>query len=203
MAATTVMANRAMPSYHGASSEFYPLELDQPVNDYMGKMNRDAGRLPRSAAPGFERSALLHHKSEDGYPFALNRPRKLSAATTVTVTPLATPTDSFDSRSRSSSWSSQTSIQSKDSANFQTWRSPEYGYQSPSPMRAAFQKTVTPQPGELFATLPGNVLDLILAKLKESHLEPKSDSCSTCWMRDVCAVASTSRKWSRPARLAL
>jgi hypothetical protein len=56
------------------------------------------------------------------------------------------------------------------------------------------------QPGELFASLPPSVMSTILVKLRESHLEPKSDSCSTCWMRDVCAMAVVSRKWHGLAR---
>lgn len=200
--ASMVTTTRTMPSYHGASSEFYPLELDQPINDYMGKMSHEAVRLQRSAAPGFERSPLLHNKGETGYPVVLNRPRKLSMATTVTVTPLATPTESPETRSRSSSWSSQTSDRCKDSSQYQAWR-PEYGHKAPSPLKATFQQTSARQPGELFAALPNNVLALILSKLRDSHLELKSDSCSTCWMRDACAIASTSRRWHKAARLAL
>ncbi|KAH6691696.1 hypothetical protein F5X68DRAFT_259689 [Plectosphaerella plurivora] len=194
MASTTVLAPRAAPSYHGASSEFYPLELDQPVSGYVGKTNHNAGRLPHSAAPaGFEKNALLHQKGGEGYPFVLNRPRKLSAATTVTVTPV-TPSDGFDSRSRSSSWSSQTTVVSKESARYPTYHS-DLGHRTPSPSKTVFPRTVKRQPGELFASLPPTVLSTILVKLRESHLELKSDSCSTCWMRDVCAMAVVSRKW--------
>lgn len=202
MASTTVLAARPMPSYHGASSEFYPLELNQPVNGYVGKASRDLGRLPQSAAPaGFEKQhTLLHQKGGDGYPFVLNRPRKLSA-TTVTVKPV-TPSNVVDSRSRSSSWSSQTTILSKESAMYPTYQ-PDPGHRTPSPTKTVFAKKITRQPGEAFASLPPTVLCNILAKLRESHLEPKSDSCSTCWMRDVCAVAVVSKKWYGLAQVAL
>lgn len=51
--------------------------------------------------------------------------------------------------------------------------------------------------------LPGEVLEVILEMLKQLHLERGSESCATCWMRDVSNVALCSRKWYKAARLAL
>ncbi|KAH8893843.1 hypothetical protein GQ53DRAFT_611629, partial [Thozetella sp. PMI_491] len=59
------------------------------------------------------------------------------------------------------------------------------------------------KPGELFAELPGEVLELILEHLKRLHLSPGSTSCATCWMRDCCSVALAARKWLKYARVAL
>ncbi|KAL5615029.1 hypothetical protein BROUX41_005094 [Berkeleyomyces rouxiae] len=57
--------------------------------------------------------------------------------------------------------------------------------------------------GELFVLFPGNVLELILDELKALHLKPGSDSCSSCWTRDLCSIALSSRKWSKFARTSL
>ncbi|ERS96116.1 hypothetical protein HMPREF1624_07652 [Sporothrix schenckii ATCC 58251] len=57
-------------------------------------------------------------------------------------------------------------------------------------------------PGEMFAALPGEVLELILDELKKSHMED-GQSCATCWMRDACAMAVTARKMLKYARVAL
>lgn len=57
--------------------------------------------------------------------------------------------------------------------------------------------------GDNFASLPVEVLEVILEMLRELHLDKGSESCATCWMRDVCNVAVCSRKWSKAARLAL
>lgn len=59
------------------------------------------------------------------------------------------------------------------------------------------------KPGELFAALPGEVLELILAELHKLHLKPGSNSCETCWMRDCCSVALSARKFLKYAREAL
>lgn len=59
------------------------------------------------------------------------------------------------------------------------------------------------EPNELFGTLPGEVLEVVLEWLKELHLDPKSTSCTTCWTRDLCSLSLASRKWSKVARLSL
>ncbi|KAM0332290.1 hypothetical protein ACHAQA_002566 [Verticillium albo-atrum] len=195
MAATT-MPTRGAPSYYGAASEFYPLELDQPTTGFMARSQRPNNRMPRSVHPGFENSPLK--KMTGPYdPATLNRPRKLSS--TVTVTPLITP-NSEDARSRSMSWSNQTSIPAKEATPYTAWR-PEYGHQQ-SPVRTVF-RTRKRQSGELFAALPEEVLGLIMNQLKESHLGKGSESCATCWMRDLCSIATASRKCYQAARIAL
>lgn len=59
------------------------------------------------------------------------------------------------------------------------------------------------QPGEQFAALPGEVLELILEELRRLHFQPGSISCATCWMRDCCSVAVSARKFLKYAREAL
>ena len=125
---------------------------------------------------------------------------------------------SFDSRPRSSSMSSQASFDSHYSSHSSGSVSP---YASPRPPSAAhhYQLQVghslwarphaikqyrrKAKPGELFAALPGEVLELILEHLKALHLAPGSTSCATCWMRDCCSVALSARKWLKYARVAL
>ncbi|PHH52310.1 hypothetical protein CFIMG_005108RA [Ceratocystis fimbriata CBS 114723] len=72
---------------------------------------------------------------------------------------------------------------------------------------AAEAEKFTPRPtyatGEQFALLPGNVLELILDELKALHLKPGSDSCASCWTRDVCSIALACRKWTKFARTSL
>jgi hypothetical protein len=58
-------------------------------------------------------------------------------------------------------------------------------------------------PDERFEAMPGEVLKLVLERLKDLHLSPGSDSCATCWMRDVGSISLASRKWAKYARAAL
>ncbi|KAM0276107.1 hypothetical protein ACHAQH_007080 [Verticillium albo-atrum] len=197
MAATT-MPNRGAPSYYGAASEFYPLELDQPTTGFMTRSQRSNNKMPRSVHPGFESSPLHQKRTGGPYdPATLNRPRKLSS--TVTVTPLITP-NSDDARSRSMSWSEQTSIPAKEATPYTAWR-PEFRHQQ-SPVRTVF-RTHKRQHGELFAALPEDVLGMIMSQLKRSHLGKGSDSCATCWMRDLSSISTASRKCYQVARIAL
>ncbi len=55
----------------------------------------------------------------------------------------------------------------------------------------------------MVSLLPDEVLEVVLEMLKELHLDTRSESCATCWMRDACNVSLTSRKWLRVARRAL
>ncbi|KAK7942496.1 uncharacterized protein PG986_011609 [Apiospora aurea] len=95
--------------------------------------------------------------------------------------------------------SSRTSFESWDSS-----MSPRKGDFSPSWQRPAPIKQYRRRaPGELFAALPGEVMQLILDHLSDLHLEPSSTSCATCMMRDFCSVALSARKLLFHARTAL
>ncbi|EAA28896.2 hypothetical protein GE21DRAFT_1653 [Neurospora crassa] len=59
------------------------------------------------------------------------------------------------------------------------------------------------KPGELFAALPGEVIELILEELRKLHFKPGTNSCATCWMRDCCNIAISARKFLKYAREAL
>lgn len=92
--------------------------------------------------------------------------------------------------------STRTSFESWDSSP----RRADYGWQRPAPIK---QQRKRAAPGELFAALPGEVLQLITRELRESHLAPNSISCATCMMRDLCSVATAAKKLLHPARVAL
>ncbi|KAH6648341.1 hypothetical protein BKA67DRAFT_522036 [Truncatella angustata] len=118
----------------------------------------------------------------------------------------------------SSSSSNASSVVSRDSVNeaamrspassrtsFGSWeahpRRPEYGWQRPAPIKQYRKKAV--QPGEQFAAMPDEVLDLIMSNLRKLHMAEGSFSCATCMMRDLCSVASSSRRLLKVARDAL
>ncbi|OLN88814.1 hypothetical protein CCHL11_01927 [Colletotrichum chlorophyti] len=176
------------PAYFGAPppSDIFP-KREQSMMD----PTRTSPRTTR--VPYALQTAPLDMKGVvEAMPATLNRPRKLSQASTVTVTSINSSRDSFDSRSRSSSWSSsRTSFESRD-----------FNYMNQRPSQVTtFRKKA--RPGEIFAKLPGEVLELILDELKKMHLEKGSDSCATCWMRDLCSISLTSRKWCKFARAEL
>jgi hypothetical protein len=183
-------------TYFRAPPELYPMR-EQSAMDFVRRTERSMARGPPQAAyPSLQAPTLDPLRVLDAHPKLLNRPRKLSMASTTSRESLSR--DSFESRMRASSWGSRTSYESMDSVD-NPWR-PEYLYQRPSPMKNVRKR---PRPGELFAALPGEVLELILDELKNLHLQERGDSCSTCWMRDLCSMALSSRKWYKYARTSL
>ncbi|KAL1869727.1 hypothetical protein VTK73DRAFT_2935 [Phialemonium thermophilum] len=135
-------------------------------------------------------------------PTLYNRPRRLSNSSTATSTSSSYASrESFESRTRSSPWSSQTSVDSLVSSGARASQA-NYPWQRPGMIAKPAPRPPAP-PGELFAALPGEVLELILEELKRLHLRPGSRSCATCWMRDCCSIAVSSRKWLKFARTAL
>ncbi|KAL0938804.1 uncharacterized protein CTRU02_205414 [Colletotrichum truncatum] len=179
------------PAYFGAPTELYP-EREQLIEKMPPP--RTSSRIPRT--PYALQTTPTEVKGVvEAMPSPLNRPRKLSQASTVTVSSVNSPRESFETRSRSASWnSSRTSFESRDS-----WK-PDYLHNRPS-QPVAFRKKA--KPGEIFAKLPGEVLELILGELKKLHLDKNKESCATCWMRDLCSISLTARKWCKYARVAL
>ncbi|KAJ4271989.1 hypothetical protein NW762_000699 [Fusarium torreyae] len=139
-------------------------------------------------------------KSRDALPNgAMNRTRKLSNNSTTTMSSFQSR-ESMSSARRTPSWGSRTSMETTESAS--QWR-PEYMYQRPVPIKKQSLSRAPLQPNELFSRLPTEVLSGILEQLRELHLGDKSGSCATCWMRDVCNLCVSSRKWYKPAQTAL
>ncbi|KLU89268.1 hypothetical protein MAPG_08242 [Magnaporthiopsis poae ATCC 64411] len=139
-------------------------------------------------------------------PLVYNTPRRISSASSASASSGATTLsrDSVESRMRSPSWSSQTSVESFYSAhsgaqNPASGWTPAFGWQRPQPLKTRRKA----RPGELFSALPGEVLGMILDEVRKLHLAPGSISCATCWMRDACSVALSAKKWLKYARTAL
>ncbi|OAA81777.1 hypothetical protein LEL_01322 [Akanthomyces lecanii RCEF 1005] len=153
-------------------------------------------------------TAIMSRRGQE--PKALNRPRKISTSHAR---------DSSSASARSSS--SETSQQQQQGMYSTTQQQQlyqqqqQYRTQYQSPTSAASPTSTVPRakrkqslgraPDELFGTLPGEVLEVILECLKELHLDPRSTatSCATCWTRDLCSLSLASRAWSRSARLSL
>ncbi|KAK3397556.1 hypothetical protein B0T20DRAFT_453645 [Sordaria brevicollis] len=76
-------------------------------------------------------------------------------------------------------------------------------FQKPAPVSRPNPPRRKSKPGELFASLPGEVIELILEELRKLHFKPGANSCATCWMRDCCNIAISGRKFLKYAREAL
>lgn len=76
------------------------------------------------------------------------------------------------------------------------------GLQSPTSPKTSNDFAPSP-PGEGFRRLPEEILLVVLAELRKSHLHPGSLSCSTCYMRDLTSLSLSCRKWWGAARIAL
>lgn len=48
-----------------------------------------------------------------------------------------------------------------------------------------------------FKALPPEVYDCILRQLRVLHETPDSQSCQTCYLRDLCSLSLTSRAWDK------
>ncbi|KAL2024204.1 hypothetical protein VTK56DRAFT_9360 [Thermocarpiscus australiensis] len=187
-----------------ASAKTSPSGLKHPDLDQAPVVHMPTA-FSGSSTPGMDRAG--------GY----NRPRRLSNNSVSSASSsIASVPDSVDSRIRSASTSSsQTSIESWPTSpgispgsvpSRMGWQmqggpaGPHYLWQRPAPIKTHRRKT---QRGELFAALPGEVLELILEELRNFHLRPGSSSCATCWMRDCCSAAVSARKFLKYAREAL
>ncbi|KAK4170489.1 hypothetical protein QBC43DRAFT_250065 [Cladorrhinum sp. PSN259] len=162
-------------------------------------------------------------------PVMYNTPRRLSNSSTVSTASSSgmSSREVFDSRVRTASMSSsQTSISQtstsqastephqngnggavprSSTASYTNWQTQgiqggQYPWQRPAQIKPQRRKAAQ---GELFAALPGEVLEMILDELRQLHLKPSSNSCATCWMRDCCSVAVSARKFLKYAREAL
>ncbi|KAK4039293.1 hypothetical protein C8A01DRAFT_36713, partial [Parachaetomium inaequale] len=180
----TQRASARMQQITGSQSGSNGSDMGHPPMIHMPTAHPD-GPLPGPERPG-------------GY----NKPRRLSNSSASSATSsVVSGHDGFDGRVRTASFtSSQTSF---DSYSPVTWQNGAAGQSYPWQRPAPLKQRRKAQPGELFAALPGEVLELILEELRKLHLHPGSGSCATCWMRDCCSVAVSSRKFLKYAREAL
>jgi hypothetical protein len=186
---------------------------------------------PAVARPSTSSSAASTTTSLWERPSTSNgRQRRLSNSSDGSTTTVASSMSmmsgesSVGGRRRSSSFSSQTSFESTfgnggvgsmagspaSAASFAQYQHSlqqrgggdgQFSWARPAPIKPAYRRWA--KPGQIFASLPGEVLELILEFLRDLHLGSGSTSCATCWMRDCCAVALSARKFLKYARVAL
>ena len=61
----------------------------------------------------------------------------------------------------------------------------------------------TNPPPPVFNRLPQEIYDCILQQLGTIHSSTSTISCATCYLRDLCSLALTSRAWDRAVRTQL
>lgn len=209
-------------------SSFYPvapeelvIQINPPVREKSAdekKNSRTSGALMAPTMdPSIAIEAFPHRGSGASMDF---RSRRSSSSTVASFSTAFSSRDSLEGRGRASSWGSQTSLESMGSSPLkavsvgrrsyadyqiqlqsQNQNAPWIRNQRPAPIKKPYRSKA--KPGELFAALPGEVLELILEQLKKLHLQPGSESCATCWMRDCCSIELSARKWSKFARTSL
>ncbi|KAM0341324.1 hypothetical protein ACHAPU_010067 [Fusarium lateritium] len=155
--------------------------------------------FPRPTYAVLETPLADPSKNRDAIPHSMTRPRKLSN-NSVTTTSSFQSRETMSSARRTPSWGSRTSLETTDPSS--QWR-PEYMYQRPTPIKKQSYSRPPLKANELFSRLPTEVLSAILEQLRDLHLDDKSGSCATCWMRDVSNISVSCRMWHKPAQTAL
>lgn len=159
-------------------------------------------RSPTSSSPAYPTYPVMQAQTSytgrytptDSMPLTLNRPRKLSGAS---------------SRASHSSSHTEASLPSF-TPSFNMIVNSRLFMESPSPSTHSSHRPATGEStvsnastGSAFHSLPGEVLEVIAAMLKQVHLDNGSESCATCYMRDLCTLSVCSQKWSRAATVTL
>lgn len=170
--------------------------VDDPSFDNGTQQRRPSLPLvSRSTPPSSQRPRIPASRSIDSLPLNLKRPKKLSNG--ASPTRVSNHGSDHTGLTRSASWESTLTSKLGDGIV------PRRKYPSmPSSTRREQEKRWA-KPNQLFAALPPEVLELILAKLKLLHVGRGQDSCATCWMRDLCSISLCSHRWSTLARMAL
>lgn len=147
--------------------------------------------------PGLQTSTTNKPNYRDSAPIPLNTPRRLSNSPGM---PPTMPHSRQSMDSKASPRGIITNIEPVESLP----KIPSYSKSRHiRAMSVGPKRRVMRKPDEMFATLPNEVLELILEKLKQLHLGAGSISCTTCWMRDLCNVCLASQRWAPVARTAL
>ncbi|KND89465.1 hypothetical protein TOPH_05916 [Tolypocladium ophioglossoides CBS 100239] len=194
---STVAARPMLPPSFETIPELYSLpEHPRMSRPTTRPSTANTATSPYPMYPGLHTPTTDRNRSTDSIPTTLNRPRKLSGSSNSALS-TGRPQENPSPGTRSPSWGSIASYESFESAG---WRPSYLQHQRPAPIKGLRTRA---KPDEMFASLPGEVLEVVLEMLKELHLGRRSDSCATCWMRDLCSLALCSRKWYKVARLAL
>lgn len=174
--------------------------------DSPSKARKVAPSLDYPMYPGLQTAPHQYHRTDattSSSRMVLNRPRKLSGS--VRSTTNGAPCPPYQPTNRNSLSSNWENVVSQEYLpDSQVWA----GYVQRRPSTATMTSIQRPQthaiqPNELFSTLPEEVLHVITDRLKDLHLSLDSDSCATCWMRDLCSLSLSSRRWSKVAKAAL
>ncbi|KAK5990791.1 hypothetical protein PT974_09064 [Cladobotryum mycophilum] len=198
MASVTAVRVVHPPSLY-TMPELYAIDEDPDSGDQVGNGDILPPRPTTAPSPfptypmysGLHGPSRLQDKSSDSFHAALKRPRKLSSGSTYSTTPFISEAQ----RARSSSWGTVDNLERKGR------RPRSYLHQRPMLQPIIYKAEI--MPNELFDSLPGEVLGLVLQWLKKLHLDKGSGSCATCWMRDLCNISLSSRKWYKYARVSL
>ncbi|KAH6608656.1 hypothetical protein Trco_002002, partial [Trichoderma cornu-damae] len=205
----TIKAFPLPPAFTAA--DLYPIDehsdgsAGATGNEHVSRMGRTTSAASQSSAhPAMQSASRFQDRSPESFQTALKRPRKLAGTPasggsgnyTPPSSPLAHEGIGGPRKRASSLGNRMTNLNTLQTSSWVR----ESVYQS-SPIRAAFRPDRGPN--ELFNLLPGEVLDLVLLSLKGLHLDKGSDSCATCWMRDLCSAALCSHRWYKHARAAL
>ncbi|KAJ6445919.1 RNI-like protein [Purpureocillium lavendulum] len=190
-----------LPSFE-TIPEHYSIH-EQPPSSWAGP---SPGRHATATAaaypmyPGLQTPTADRSRTKDSMPAALNRPRRLSGGVNSSLSTVRSR-ESPNARMRNPSWSAMPNTHAAEFADASGWRSSTVVPQRPSPIKHLRTKA---RPDDMLSLLPDEVFEVILDMLKELHLDGgRSESCATCWMRDACSVALSSRKCLRAARRTL
>ncbi|GJN73268.1 hypothetical protein PLICBS_007344 [Purpureocillium lilacinum] len=187
-----------LPSFE-TIPEHYSIH-EQPPSTWTGPPpSRHATTSAYPMYPGLQTPSADRKRSADSMPATLNRPRRLSGSVNSSPSKIR-PREVAPTRIRTPSWSPMPSTHGPEFVDPSGWRSSIVAPHRPAPIKHLRARA---RPEDMVSLLPDEVLEVVLEMLKELHLDTRSESCATCWMRDACNVSLTSRKWLRVARRAL
>ncbi|UNI14949.1 hypothetical protein JDV02_001526 [Purpureocillium takamizusanense] len=162
--------------------------------------NRHATAAAYPMYPGLQTPPVDRKRSADSMPATLNRPRRLSGSVSSSPSTIRPREAANSARLPTPSWSTMPATFAPEFVDPSGWRSSIVAPQRPAPIKHLRTRQ---RPDDMLSLLPDEVLEVVLEMLKGLHLDVRSETCATCWMRDACSVSLTSRKWLRAARRAL
>ncbi|RMZ77000.1 hypothetical protein DV738_g4563, partial [Chaetothyriales sp. CBS 135597] len=118
---------------------------------------------------------------------------------TVAMSRRSSIADSFVSTSSSRTAASYVSTSSsRTTASYVSTSSTRTRMQKPSMGKSKLDRLLGPRID--WQLLPTLVIDCILEQLRLFHVDKTSFSCTTCYMRDLCAMQVVCRRWELPAQ---
>ncbi|RMD44620.1 hypothetical protein DV735_g541, partial [Chaetothyriales sp. CBS 134920] len=171
----------------------------------LNQLRANPGLTPTPSGPshqsGHDTTTTPSTTDEDGRPprprtppqeFYLQPRASLDADTSAAPDPWAE--DPVASSSRRTS----TADSFVSAASFASFSSPRTRIQKPSMGRSKLDRLLGPRID--WQLLPTLIIDCILEQLRLFHVNKMSSSCTTCYMRDLCAMQVVCRRWELPAQ---